>query len=154
MKIEVIGSGSAFSTRRNTSAVMVTDNKDNQWLIDCGPTIPRALWQRGTGVNDIQVIYFTHIHPDHCSGLAALVNQWKSVNRTVPLTLYCQAEHRAPLESLLFLASWPKKTLGFDIHWRDISDQFDWQDWQISTAFTQHEVRNRCLRIDTDQQSF
>jgi glyoxylase-like metal-dependent hydrolase (beta-lactamase superfamily II) len=38
---------------------------------------PRALAAR-RGVNDIDAIYFTHVHPDHCTGLTALLNYWKS----------------------------------------------------------------------------
>jgi ribonuclease BN (tRNA processing enzyme) len=63
-------------------------------LIDCGPTIPRALWQRGGDINDIDVIYFTHVHPDHCVGLTALLNYWKSFSRQKPLVIYCQPQQR------------------------------------------------------------
>ncbi len=67
MKIDVLGCGSAFSCTQNTSALRVIDADNKQWLIDCGPTVPRALWQRGGEVNDIDAIYFTHVHPDHCN---------------------------------------------------------------------------------------
>ena len=69
MKIDVLGCGSAFSCTQNTSALRVIDADNKQWLIDCGPTVPRALWQRGGGVDDIGAIYFTHDHPDHGRGL-------------------------------------------------------------------------------------
>lgn len=72
MKIDVLGCGSAFSLQQNTSAIRIIDAENRQWLIDCGPTIPRALWQRGLDVNDIDAIYFSHVHPDHCTGLTAL----------------------------------------------------------------------------------
>ena len=57
MKIDVLGCGSAFSCTQNTSALRVIDADNKQWLIDCGPTVPRALWQRGGEVNDIDAIY-------------------------------------------------------------------------------------------------
>jgi len=153
MKVEILGSGSAFSISRNTSSILVSDSSHKQWLIDCGPTIPRALWQRKTEINDIQVIYFTHIHPDHCAGLPALVNQWKSFHRSKPVEIYCQKEQQAALKSLVDLASWPEKSLCFKIYWHNITDQFLWQNWQLRTAKTQHEVTNKAIRIDTDNQS-
>ncbi|PYF80564.1 MULTISPECIES: MBL fold metallo-hydrolase [Marinomonas] len=153
MKIDVIGSGSAFSKRCNTSAIKITDSLENQWLIDCGPTIPRAIWQRNIGVNDIAVIYFTHIHPDHSSGLAALINQWKSFKRTEPLTIFCQSDQRQPLQALVDLAVWPETQLCFDIHWQDIADDFEWKHWQIRTANTQHEMANKALRITIEGKS-
>jgi ribonuclease BN (tRNA processing enzyme) len=153
MKIDVIGCGSAFSQRNNTSSIRIIDSQQNQWLIDCGPTVPRAIWQRDIGVNDIQVIYFTHIHPDHSSGLAALINQWKSFQRTEPLTIFCQAEQRKPLEALVALSVWPETEVCFEIHWQDIHDAFEWKHWQIRTANTQHEMANRAIRIEIDQQA-
>ena len=57
MKIDVLGCGSAFSCTQNTSALRVIDADNKQWLIDCGPTVPRALWQRGGEVNDIDAIW-------------------------------------------------------------------------------------------------
>ncbi|WP_413282830.1 MBL fold metallo-hydrolase [Vibrio sp. MA40-2] len=150
MKIEVIGCGSAFSKVNNTSSLLVEDNSGKQWLIDCGPTVPRALFNRDMAVNDIQVIYFTHIHPDHCTGLSALVNYWKSFNRTEPVTIFCQPEQLAPLKFLAEFANWPSNDLCFDIDWQMISDHFSWQEWQIATANTQHEVSNKAIQISVD----
>ncbi|MCE0494866.1 MBL fold metallo-hydrolase [Vibrio salinus] len=152
MKIEVIGCGSAFSKQNNTSSVLISDYHNNQWLIDCGPTIPRALWKNKTDINSIQVIYFTHIHPDHCAGLPALLNQWKSFKRTQPLDIFCQQEQKEPLQSLLQLANWPDDSLCFDVRWHPITDHFHWKTWEIKTATTQHEVTNRALRIQADSQ--
>ncbi|MCZ2722769.1 MBL fold metallo-hydrolase [Marinomonas sp. 15G1-11] len=154
MKIDVIGCGSAFSTINNTSSIIVKDNDENQWLIDCGPTVPRGIWERGIGPNEINVIYFTHIHPDHCSGLAALLNQWKSFERTEPLDIFCQLEQRKPLEQLLALAIWPENEISFEIHWNDIQMAFSWKHWQLATAKTQHEMDNCSLRITLEDQVF
>ena len=105
MKIDVLGCGSAFSCTQNTSALRVIDADNKQWLIDCGPTVPRALWQRGGGVNAIDAIYFTHVHPDHCTGLTALLNYWKSGSRQKPLIIYCQPAQQPVLMQLTALAN-------------------------------------------------
>lgn len=150
MKIDVIGCGSALSTKLNTSAILVEDNTQS-WLVDCGPTIPRALWQRKLDINQIQVIYFTHIHPDHCAGLPALLGQWRSFKRSAPLTIYCQKPQQASLEQLVNLASWPDKDWPFPITWRTIEDQFQHENWQLESAATQHEVPNRALLINNGE---
>lgn len=121
------------------------DNK--QWLIDCGPTVPRALWQRGGEVNDIDAIYFTHVHPDHCTGLTALLNHWKSYSRQKPVIIYCQPAQQPVLMQLAALANWPQADLGFTIDWQECREAWTWQDWQIRTAPTQHELSNRAIRI-------
>ncbi|MBV1841807.1 MBL fold metallo-hydrolase [Photobacterium ganghwense] len=152
MKIEVIGCGSAFSKISNTSSLLVTDNTGNQLLIDCGPTVPRALYNRSTSVNEIGAIYFTHIHPDHCTGLTALFNYWKSHHRTEPVTIFCQEENKSSLQFLALFANWPAKELCFEVHWQMITDHFVWNHWQLETAETQHELTNRAVRISADGQ--
>ena len=146
MLIDVLGSGSAFATQRNTSSILIQGA--GQWLVDCGPTIPRALWQRKTDINAIDVIWFTHIHPDHCTGLAPLLNQWKSFGRVKPLTIFCEPAQRAVLQQLTLMAVWPQTTFCFDIDWQDITPETAWRDWRIRSAPTQHEIPCRALRID------
>jgi ribonuclease BN (tRNA processing enzyme) len=153
MLLDVIGCGSAFSQVNQNSSILIKDDLNRQWLIDCGPTIPRALWRRDISVNEIHVIYFTHIHPDHCAGLPALLNQWKSFGRIVPLTIYCQSEQREQLEMLVAFAGWPHPKLSFEVNWAEIEDQFEWRDWQIQTAVTQHEMSNRAIRIQHREQA-
>lgn len=150
MKIDVLGCGSAFSMQQNTSAIRVIDKENRQLLIDCGPTIPRTLWQRGGDVNDIDAIYFTHVHPDHCTGLAALLNYWKSFRRKKPLIIWSQREQRPVLIKLASLANWPENDLCFDIDWRDSEPAWQWHGWQMRTAFTHHELANLALRIEAD----
>lgn len=152
MKIDILGCGSAFSRWQNTSALRVLDD-NHQWLIDCGPTIPRALWQRDGDINDIDVIFFTHVHPDHCAGLMALLNYWKSFSRQKPLIIYSQAEQRPVLMQLARLANWPASTLSFEIEWRDTTTSWCWQNWQIETAFTQHEIANHAIRLSIGSHS-
>lgn len=152
MKIDVLGCGSAFSHWQNTSALQVQDD-NHQWLIDCGPTIPRALWQRHGDINDIDAIFFTHVHPDHCTGLTALLNYWKSFSRQKPLIIYSQPQQRQVLMQLAQLANWPASSLPFAIEWQDSSVSWHWQDWKIETAHTQHEIANQAIRISTASHS-
>lgn len=152
MKIDVLGCGSAFSRWQNTSALRVIDD-NHQWLIDCGPTIPRALWQREGSIDDIDAIFFTHVHPDHCTGLTALLNYWKSFSRQKPLVIYSQPEQRPVLMQLAQLANWPEISLTFPIEWRDSSASWNWQHWHIQTAQTQHEIANQAIRINIGQHS-
>lgn len=154
MKIDVIGTGSAFSTQCNTSAVRVIDKNQQQWLIDCGPTVPRALWQRNICIDTIDALYFTHIHPDHCTGLTALLNRWDSLGRKKPLDIFAQPAHMACLQQLTQMAHWPKKALRYTLEWHNIEAQFQWRDWQIQTATSQHSISNRSLLIEIDKRRF
>jgi len=153
MKIDVVGCGSAYSTEHNTSSIRAMDNTGLQWLIDCGATVPRALWQRDLGIDDIDAIYFTHIHPDHCLGLTTLLNRWHSRGRQKPLEIWCQGDHKPWLETLTQLAYWPEQQLNFQLSWHEAEPEFGWRHWQIRTALSQHEISNRSIRIDIDEHS-
>lgn len=153
MKIDVVGCGSAYSTEHNTSSIRVMDNTGLQWLIDCGATVPRALWQRDLGIDEIDAIYFTHIHPDHCLGLTTLLNRWHSRGRQKPLEIWCQGEHKPWLETLTQLAYWPEQQLNFQLSWHEAESEFSWRHWHIKTAFSQHEISNRSIRIEIEEHS-
>ncbi len=61
MKVEVIGSGNAFTSRVNASVMI-----DDTLLVDCGPTVPARLFGKGVFPGDILL---THPHGDHVLGL-------------------------------------------------------------------------------------
>ncbi len=120
-----LAAGAPFPARKIPPALRVIDADNKQWLIDCGPTVPRALWQRGGEVNDIDAIYFTHVHPDHCTGLTALLNHWKSYSRQKPVIIYCQPAQQPVLMQLAALANWPQADLGFTIDWQECREALD-----------------------------
>ena len=105
---------------------------------------PRAL-QRGGEVNDIDAIYFTHVHPDHCTPDGAT----EPLEKLFPseASHYCQPAQQPVLMQLAALANWPQADLGFTIDWQECREARTWQDWQIRTAPTQHELSNRAIRI-------
>ena len=73
MKITILGSGTAVpSLERNSSGVLV-ENGETRSLIDCGYGTLHQLLRLGITVNDIDRIYFTHIHPDHMCDLVPML---------------------------------------------------------------------------------
>lgn len=153
MKIDVLGTGSAYSTERNTSSILVSDKSGLSWLIDCGATVPRAIWQRELALDAIEAIWITHIHPDHCLGLTTLLNNWHSRGRRAPLQIWCQPAHQYQLQALVALSYWPETGLNYPLSWHHCEDQLQWQHWQLRSAFSQHEISNRALRIEVDGQA-
>ncbi|AZZ92431.1 MBL fold metallo-hydrolase [Hahella sp. KA22] len=146
MLLEIIGTGEAYDRYRVNAAVLVQE-QDFRLLIDCGPTVPQALWRRQLAADAIDAIYLTHIHPDHASGLTALLNQWGSAGRRQPLQILCQPGQQAHLEWMSTYAAWPEQ-LPFAIQWRDASLTTEIGPWTLQTAPTQHSVSNLALRLE------
>lgn len=67
-EILVLGTGHSESIRYFNNNAMVRTPTGNL-LIDCGVTIKHALDAQGMSLADIDAIYITHVHGDHCFGL-------------------------------------------------------------------------------------
>lgn len=68
--IITLGVGGAFTTPKywQTNYFLKSDSGKNM-LIDCGGDIRHSMSEIGLGAKDIDAIYLSHLHADHCGGL-------------------------------------------------------------------------------------
>ncbi|MEQ8353658.1 MAG: cyclic nucleotide-binding domain-containing protein [Leptospiraceae bacterium] len=64
--IDVLGGGSGFTPGKPCSALLLNYNS-NYMLIDCPPYLEDTLNARGISCQQINAIYMSHIHDDHCN---------------------------------------------------------------------------------------
>lgn len=69
--LEVLGTGDSESLRFWNSNMLVQSNSKTL-LLDCGSTIKYALGDRGRLLSDVDAVYLSHVHGDHCFGLERL----------------------------------------------------------------------------------
>ncbi len=106
-KFIMLGCGTPNCTpgRSQQSSAVIVD--DRAYLIDCGAgTLYRAAEAYGRGVpgfdlKDLTHIFLTHLHPDHSTGLAAMIIAPWVRDRTVPLHVYGPAGTQAMVDHLL-----------------------------------------------------
>lgn len=146
MQLELIGSGDAYDGSRTNAALLVSAAHFTL-LIDCGPTVPAALFRRGGKAEELDAIYLTHNHPDHVLGLTTLLNWMASQGRRKPLQLLCQLEQRARLLQLVAHAHWPEPELPFALHWRHADAALPLGPWQADFYPTHHAVPNHSLLL-------
>lgn len=144
MKIDVIGAGAAYEPR-GVNASLLVEEDGYQLLIDCGPTVPPALWRRDLDVEAIAALYFTHCHPDHCLGLTTLINHWQHSKRKQPLMIVAQRAQWARLQNLCYFGHWPDDDPGFSIQWVDSAELDALGPWRLCSATSRHSVPNRSL---------
>ena len=87
LDICLLGSGGMMPLPyRWLTALMVRYN-GSSLLIDCGEGTQIAIKEKGWSFKPIDVIWFTHYHGDHISGLPGLLLTMGNAERTEPLTL-------------------------------------------------------------------
>ena len=85
VQVRYLGTGEAFDDRLpNTSLVY---EGDRRILLDCGYSIPHALWKQSLDPGWLDAIYLTHFHADHCFGLPAVLARMNQDGRTRSLQL-------------------------------------------------------------------
>jgi ribonuclease BN (tRNA processing enzyme) len=65
----IIGSGTGIPSLRRSSPGLVVLSDSTKLLIDSGPGALRKMLEVGITYQDIDVLLYTHIHPDHVSDL-------------------------------------------------------------------------------------
>ncbi|MGF1718508.1 MBL fold metallo-hydrolase [Vibrio kyushuensis] len=145
MYITTLGTGDAFDRESPNSAFHI-GTSNGHWLFDCGPTVPSQLWAQGLA-DEIDVLFISHTHTDHCLGLATIMNYWCSIRRTKPLYLVCQKSQKNTLELLIQLGIQHEQVMPFEVIW-ETSLSGSILGCRFETALTQHSVPNHSLLLN------
>ncbi len=115
MEIKFIGTGSGkTSLNRFHSSFIILSNNFNL-LMDAGDGISKALLKSKISFDQIDGILFSHLHPDHYSGLASLIVQMKLINREKPLRIFIHKKLSEVLKKYLFTSYLFQERMTFDI---------------------------------------
>ncbi len=156
MRITFIGTGDAYSTEDANASVLV-ESAGFKLLIDCGPTVPRALWQLVPGWDRIDAVILTHTHPDHALGLPTQINRMLSRARSqnlVPkvLPVLCRIEDADQVRALLEYGYWPEPP-DRPLPVIPLQPRGEIGPFAYETAPTNHSVPNRAIRLILEETS-
>ncbi len=88
IKIRFVGTGSAKTNLKRFHTSFIISRDVDNILIDCGDGISRKLAELQINLNSIKNILITHTHPDHFSGIAALLVNMKMIGRESPISIF------------------------------------------------------------------
>jgi ribonuclease BN (tRNA processing enzyme) len=71
MKLTLCGTGAGAFTAQRASSGYVLQSDGHTVLLDCGPGSLRNALAAGIALRDVEAIFISHIHEDHCLDLAA-----------------------------------------------------------------------------------
>ena len=71
MKITFLGVGGAFTSLEywQSNAFLSEGGRDKIMLIDCGGDARHSCSEQGVSASDVDAVYISHLHSDHCGGL-------------------------------------------------------------------------------------
>lgn len=92
MELTVLGCNSALPTsQRNPSAQILTVS-GRTFLIDCGEGTQFQIRKMHINFMRIDYVFISHNHGDHMFGLIGLLSTMSLLNRTTPLTIFCDSK--------------------------------------------------------------
>lgn len=92
MKIHFLGTASASVTAERDNTSLLIEAGANLVLFDCGGNPAGKILKLGYEPCDLDAIFLTHLHIDHCYGLPTLLFHMFLDKRTRPLKVFCPAE--------------------------------------------------------------
>ncbi len=86
--LTTLGTASALPTVSRYPSAHVLNIRGRLFLIDCGEGCQMQLRRYGVSMLNIDHIFISHLHGDHCFGLFGLLSTMGMMNRTTPLTIH------------------------------------------------------------------
>lgn len=152
MKIVILGSGTYQPKidRHCSSYLIKTDSKN--LVFDFGRGAIDQLLKAGIKYYNIDVIFITHTHADHCSELGsflqiALAEPQEARYRNKDLVIYGPAGIKDTIKHLLDAFGLSDKEPKFKIEVRELknNDSIKAENWMVKSFEVKHSTKNKCL---------
>jgi len=90
MRVVVLGSGTGIPAKDRTPAGIYVRAGQEHLLFDAGAGTLQRLFRIGVTYQDLDRVFLTHFHPDHCLDLVSILFAMRASQgrRTKPLTVY------------------------------------------------------------------
>ena len=88
MKLTILGCYSATPKVNTNPTAQVLEINNHMFLIDCGEGTQIQLRKNKIKFNRIKHIFISHLHGDHCFGLAGLISTFRLLTRETDLHIY------------------------------------------------------------------
>lgn len=159
MKVKFLGVGEAFDEELANTSIRIRscEGPDGRSiLLDCGFTAPPPFWSSSPGPDDLDAVWISHFHADHCFGIPALLTRFRESNRKKPLLIVSQQGVEDMIAGMMALA-YPSvlANLGFDLAFKTVEpgEEIKAAGFSWRTAVNGHSRRDLALRLAKDGKS-
>ena len=152
-----VGTGEALDPALANTSMLVRGART--LLLDCGYSVPHALWRLTQDPDLLDGVWISHAHADHCFGLPALLLWMRLQGRARPLTLLGGPGSRARLEQVLELG-YPGSYAAhkcYAIEFVEVAASVSeaattWGPLTLRAAASTHSVANYAVRVEAPGQ--
>jgi len=132
MKLIVLGSGTSVPHPRRASAAFWLETSAGSMLLDCGADAMHRMAEESLDWPNLDAIWISHLHLDHCGGLASLLFGTKhspqTQNRRKPLQIFTCAGMRKLLKAIDESNNYRLFQQPFPIELHEVAELTDQQD--------------------------
>ena len=131
MEFIFLGTSSGAPTKtRNISGLAIKKASAKTWhLVDCGEGTQHQILHTNLSLNQLDTIFITHVHGDHCFGLPGLISSATMSGRTKPLTIVAPN----PVKEFVNVALSVSQTrLSYDINYIDVTAHLNMKNIEVS----------------------
>lgn len=151
MRITLLGTSSAVPTFRRSLSGTLLERDGEAFLLDCGEGTQFQLMRAGARRGHIGTILLTHLHGDHCYGLAGLLSSMNLNQREKPLLVIGP---RGTGRWVEFIQTFPRPMrFNFEIRVKEIPDGYvgdvlEGQDYVVRTRPLLHRLPSQGYRFE------
>lgn len=143
-KVHILGCGSALPTPRHNASAQVVEVRGKMFLVDCGEGTQVHLRRSHIRFTKISAIFISHLHGDHCFGLAGMLSTFGLLGRTARLAIYAPSELKDVLLCQMAI-SCHGLDYEFDFHAVDTNvQQIIYEDRSLTVESIPLEHRVKC----------
>jgi ribonuclease BN (tRNA processing enzyme) len=154
MKLIVLGSGTSVPHPQRAAAGFWLETETGSFLLDCGADTPHRMAAENLDWPNLDVIWISHLHLDHCGGLASFLFSTKHApqtqSRRKPLTILgCQGISKL-LRAIDDANDYGLFDQPFPIEVREISPEADFEvlpDLRARSFSTRHTNESLAIRL-------
>ena len=155
MKLVVLGSGTSVPHPERTSAAFWLETESGSVLLDCSADAPHRMAAENLDWPNLDAVWISHLHLDHCAGLAPFLFglKWSPQTqvRTKPLKIYGCAGLARLLTAIDTANNYRLFALPFAIEIEEVKDQTRFKllsDLDAQTFATPHTRESLGLRLE------
>ena len=154
MKLQILGSGTILPPASRSAAAYAVTVGSKTLLLDMGPGLLRRMAEAKIEINDVDMLFFSHFHPDHTGDFVPFIFASKypvGPLREKDLTIIAPIGFGELYNGLVEVYGRWIIPESYEIHIEEMGDgerKFD--TFTLTTAKTNHNPESIAIRIDVE----